>query len=107
MYFFNTNAHNYSFAVVGLSKRHNKVFPTRDAANTYMYKLLYLYGVLLNISENEDELFIHTRTPAYCSNYDLQYQNNVIKQIRDYFGGYFITDFGKNRYFLHFIYLFY
>ena len=59
----------------------------------------YLYGVLLNISENEDELFIHTRTPAYCSNYDLQYQNNVIKQIRDYFGGYFITDFGKNRYF--------
>lgn len=59
----------------------------------------YLYGVLLNIAENEDKLLIHTRTPAYCSNYDLQYQNNVIKQIRDYFGGYFITDFGKNRYF--------
>ena len=41
----------------------------------------YLYGVLLNISENESELLIHTRTPVYCSNYDLQYQNNAIKLI--------------------------
>lgn len=59
----------------------------------------YLYGVLLNISKTDDSLMIHTRTPIYCSYHDLHYQNYVIKQLRQRFGGYFISDNGKNRYF--------
>ena len=45
MYFLDTEAHSYSCAVIGLSKRHNKVFPTREAANAYMYKLCKKYGL--------------------------------------------------------------
>ena len=59
----------------------------------------YLYGVGLHISSTETEWLVHTRTPIYCSNDDLKYQNYVIKKLRQYFGGYFVTDKGKNRYF--------
>ena len=63
MYFFNTNAHNYSFAVVGLSKRHNKVFPTRYAANTYMYKLCNKYGLAIEKvwDDNHDKTYHCTK----------------------------------------------
>ncbi len=59
----------------------------------------YLYGVLLNISKDDDYYLIHTRTPIYCSAHDLEYQNHVIRQIKRYCGGYFISDNGTNRYF--------
>ena len=48
MYFLDTEAHSYSCAVIGLSKRHNRVFPTREAANTYMYKLCKKYGLVID-----------------------------------------------------------
>lgn len=60
----------------------------------------YLYGVSLYISSSEKEWLIHTRNPIYCSDYDLKYQNYVIKKIRQFFGGYFVSDYGTNRYFL-------
>lgn len=59
----------------------------------------YLYGVGLHLSSNETEWLVHTRTPIYCSNDDLKYQNYVIKKIRQFFGGYFVSDKGTNRYF--------
>ena len=59
----------------------------------------YLYGVGLYLSSTETEWLVHTRTPIYCSDDDLKYQNYVIKKIRQYFGGYFVSDNGKNRYF--------
>lgn len=62
----------------------------------------YLYGVLLEISEKNNELLLWTRTPIYCSADDLKYQNHVIKRIEQQFGGYFISDYGKNRYFHEF-----
>ena len=63
MYFFDTNAHNYSFAVVGLSKRHNKVFPTRAAANTYMYKLCNKYNLAIEKvwDDNHDKTYHCTK----------------------------------------------
>ena len=48
MYFLDTEAHSYSCAVIGLSKRHNKMFPTREAANAYMYKLCKKYGLVID-----------------------------------------------------------
>lgn len=59
----------------------------------------YLYGVGLHLSSTETEWLVHTRTPIYCSDDDLKYQNYVIKKIRQFFGGYFVSDNGKNRYF--------
>lgn len=59
----------------------------------------YLYGVGLYLSSTETEWLVHTRTPIYCSDDDLKYQNYVIKKIKQYFGGYFVSDNGKNRYF--------
>lgn len=68
----------------------------------YFYKdedYKYLYGVGLTISEDNKKLSVHTRTPIFCSAHDLQFQNYTIKQIRQYFGGYFVTDRGTNKYF--------
>lgn len=59
----------------------------------------YLYGVGLNIRKESDKWLIHTRTPIYCSGYDLAYQNYTIRQIRRRFGGSFMTDEGTNIYF--------
>lgn len=59
----------------------------------------YLYGVGLMIEKTKDEWLCHTRTPIYCSIDDLKYQNYVMKCIKQYLGGYFISDQGKNRYF--------
>jgi hypothetical protein len=42
---FTFDSHNYSFAVVGLGKNQTKVFPSRDAANQYMYKLCDKHGL--------------------------------------------------------------
>ena len=46
---FDFNSNTYSFAVIGLSKKHNRTFSTREAANEYMYKLCHKYN--LNIEE--------------------------------------------------------
>ena len=59
----------------------------------------YLYGVYLCVTQKDDSLTVYTRTPIYCSTHDLLYQNYVMKQIKQYFGGYFMSDYGKNRYF--------
>ncbi len=70
--------------------------------NYYFFKdedYKYLYGVSLRIESKTDGLLIYSRNPIYCSDYDLKYQNYVIKQIKRYFGGYFYSDYGKNRYF--------
>lgn len=61
----------------------------------------YLYGVSLQISRTDDSILIHTRTPIYCSFYDLEYQNMTIRKIKKQFGGYFISDNGQNRYFIN------
>ena len=70
--------------------------------NYYYFKqedYKYLYGVGLNIHQDNDKWLIHTRTPIYCSDYDLAFQNYTIRQIRQRFGGSFMTDEGTNIYF--------
>ena len=61
----------------------------------------YLYGVNLHISKTDDNVLIYTRTPIYCSFYDLEFQNTTIRKIKKQFGGYFISDYGRNRYFIN------
>ena len=63
------------------------------------YDLTYV-GVELNVSQIEDdEIIIETRTRAGRSYIELQQQNQTIKIIKEYFGGYYSTDYGKNKLF--------
>lgn len=57
-----------------------------------------LFGVHISI-EGDYALKVHTRTPIYCNDNDLAYQNYTMREIKRYLGGYFISDYGKNRYF--------
>ena len=59
----------------------------------------YLYGVWLDVDKDDNGWVCHTRTPIYCSEHDLKYQNFVIREIKQYLGGYFITDYWENRIF--------
>lgn len=76
----------------------------------YAYKKMFFWypqkrdltyvGIELNITHVEnDKITIETRTRAGRSSIELRHQNQTLKVIRDFFGGYFETDYGKNRYF--------
>ena len=76
----------------------------------YAYKKMFFWhpqkrdltyvGIELNVNHIEnDKIIIETRTRAGRSSIELQHQNQTLKIIRDFFGGYFETDYGKNRYF--------
>ena len=56
-------------------------------------------GVELNISKNDNgKIRVETRTRAGRSYVELTQQNTTIKTIKDFFGGTFETDYGKNIY---------
>lgn len=96
-----------NYLPTSISKRHITDFVkllgyVGRGQNYYFFKqedYKYLYGVGLNIRQENDNWLIHTRTPIYCSDYDLAFQNYTIKQIRQRFGGYFVSDNGTNIYF--------
>lgn len=57
-------------------------------------------GIQLTICKNEkQEATVLTSTPFGRSYHDLTYQNFTIRQIQKRFGGSFITDYGRGRYF--------
>lgn len=55
-------------------------------------------GIELYITKENNIITVTTRTRAGRSYWDLVHQNKTIKYLRDLFGGYFITDAGRNRY---------
>lgn len=56
------------------------------------------YGVELQIYRKQGAITVDTRSTISRSYWDLKHQNKTIKTIRDLFGGHFITDAGRNRY---------
>lgn len=54
-------------------------------------------GIDLSIYRKEDEIVVYTRTNLSRSYWDLNHQNTIVTSLKDYFGGYFVTDEGKNR----------
>lgn len=56
---FNLNNHSYSFAVTGLKVR-AKNFPSRNAANEQMYKVMSKYGLVLleTYNDNHDKTYV-------------------------------------------------
>ena len=76
----------------------------------YAYKKMFFWhpqkrdltyvGIELNVKHIEnDKIIIETRTRAGRSSIELQHQNQTLKIIRDFFGGHFETDYGRNKYF--------
>lgn len=71
----------------------------------YYYKdddyrhLTGLYVELYWDNENKDQLKLWTRTTVWRSKFDSDLHNRTIRQLRKRFGGYFESDYGRNRYF--------
>ena len=59
----------------------------------------YLDGVYASICTNSEGLCVYTRCSIWRGRYDNDFQNYTIRQLKKRFGGYFISDRGKNRYF--------
>lgn len=60
MFGYNTNEHNYSFAVVGLGKHLDAIFGSREAATEHMYSVCRKYGLHINkvYDDNHDKTYI-------------------------------------------------
>ena len=55
-------------------------------------------GVELDIYKEKERIKVTTRSRSARSYWDLIHQNKTIKLLKDFFGGYFVTDEGRNRY---------
>lgn len=57
-------------------------------------------GVELQVynDKSKGQITVDTRSRAGRSYWDLTHQNKTLKALRDFFGGYFETDAGRNRY---------
>jgi hypothetical protein len=55
--------------------------------------------VWASVSEIDGEVRVDTRTRVWAGHYDLSVHNELLRQLRKRFGGYFRSDEGKNRYF--------
>ena len=81
-----------------------KLLRYEGSGNSYYFysedEYKYLYGVAAYISENDNQISVWLRTPIFCNYFDLEYLNSTLRQLRRRFGGSFISDEGKNRYFI-------
>ncbi len=58
-----------------------------------------LYTEIYWDTKDKEQLKLWTRTTNSRSKFDSDFHNYTIKQIRKRFGGYFVSDYGRNRYF--------
>ena len=58
-----------------------------------------LYAELSRDKDNPAQLLLWTRTTIWRSKFDSDFHNRTIRQLKKRFCGYFVTDFGRNRYF--------
>lgn len=57
-------------------------------------------GIYSEVAPGDDGgIQVWTRTTIWRSRFDSEYHNYTVKQLKKRFGGYFISDEGKNRYF--------
>ena len=60
---------------------------------------LSISGVLATVKiEKDGQLLVSLRSQIFASNTDIAQFNKTAKQLRNRFGGYFLSDYGKNRY---------
>src|ERR1043166_1953464 len=49
--------------------------------------------------DDKRTLVTDLRTNIWCTSRDTDLQNTTLRELKRYFGGYFVSDLGKNRYF--------
>jgi hypothetical protein len=60
---------------------------------------LSISGVLATVRISEDgQICVFLHSQIFASNFDLAFFNKTARQLRKWFGGYFESDFGRNRY---------
>jgi len=88
--------------ILGYEKEPHNYPIQKKAANFYFYSeenYKYVSGVRADIFFNDNkELCIDIHTSIWRSGYDSDFHNWTIQQLKKRFGGYFISDYGKNRY---------
>lgn len=83
-----------------------KPFVGRTGLSAYHYfkddNYRYITGLYAELSRDEDnpgQLRLWTRTSIWRSKFDSDFHNYTLKQLRKRFGGFFESDYGRNRYF--------
>jgi hypothetical protein len=88
--------------LLGYEKLKSKSSLDNDVTSFYFFKeddYKYVAGVLCEIYLAKDGTpRVKTHTSIWRSRYDSDFRNWTIKQLKKRFGGYFISDEGKNRY---------
>ena len=69
-----------------------------DGGDDYRY-ITGLYIELYRDEEDSAQLKLWTRTTIWRSKFDSDLHNNTVRQLKKRFGGHFISDEGRNRYF--------
>jgi len=80
--------------MMGFQKRNGIYVCSRDDDYKY-YSPVYIY----KMEETESELIYRVRTQIFASSYDVQKQNETLRNFRKYCQAWFEGDMGKNRYF--------
>lgn len=84
--------------------RLRKEFDIPNQVGSYMWisetKYQSYVGVELQVynDKSKGQITVDTRSRLGRSYWDLMHQNKTLKLLRDFFGGYFETDAGRNRY---------
>lgn len=88
----------YEFLKI-LGYNHKSEFFRFYKDDNYKYFVGVWAHVYKDTKDNEEPgLRVSTRTQIYASDYDIAFMNYTIKQLKKRFGGYFQSDYGKNRY---------
>lgn len=91
--------------LLGFQRGKKGPFSGRLGTPFYYYKddhyrhITGLYTELYRDKDDPIRLLMWTRTTIWRSKFDSDLHNNTIRQLRKRFGGYFVSDAGRNRYF--------
>lgn len=90
-------------SLLGYEKIRSPRFLEKLKASSYQYFSKKPYeseqGVGFTVLIDDGRIVAHGRNTVWRNKADNDYHNNTLKQLRKRFGGHFVTDYGKNRYF--------
>jgi hypothetical protein len=91
--------------LLGFQRGKKSPFSGTMGSPFYYYKddnYRHITGLYAELSRGKDDpaqLLLWTRTTIWRSKFDSDFHNQTIKQLKKRFCGYFVSDFGRNRYF--------
>lgn len=86
--------------LLGYEKIYSSTFYRGNTKNDFQHET-GVYAFLKEINDDKNKFSIWIRTQIFANSYDLEFQNRTLKHFKKYFNTYFISDNGKNRYFVY------